>query len=54
MEGMVCKRKTGAYSATAGWLKVLNPDYTQHEGRHEMFTKFRERPTSVKAQGLIK
>jgi ATP-dependent DNA ligase len=43
MEGVVCKRKTGAYSHTAGWLKIMNPDYTQHEGRHEMFTKVRER-----------
>lgn len=42
MEGIVCKRKDGTYSATAQWLKVLNPEYTQHEGRHDMFTKFRE------------
>jgi ATP-dependent DNA ligase len=40
MEGVVCKRKHSPYSDP--WLKVLNPDYTQHEGRHEMFTKFRE------------
>jgi bifunctional non-homologous end joining protein LigD len=31
MEGIICKRKTGEYSATAGWLKVRNPSYTQHE-----------------------
>jgi hypothetical protein len=34
MEAMVCKRKDGTYSPTAGWLKVMNPDYTQHEERH--------------------
>ena len=42
LEGIVCKRKHSVYSAN-GWLKVLNPNYTQHNGRHEMFTKFRER-----------
>lgn len=31
LEGIVCKKKDGAYSATAQWLKVMNPDYTQHE-----------------------
>jgi bifunctional non-homologous end joining protein LigD len=30
MEGIVCKRKRSEYSATAGWLKVLNPNYTQN------------------------
>jgi bifunctional non-homologous end joining protein LigD len=51
MEGMICKRKRSEYSATAGWLKIMNPDYTQHEGRHEMFTAFRERRVG---QGLFK
>jgi hypothetical protein len=41
-EGMVCKRKASVY-AEHGWLKVRNPHYTQVEGRHEMFTAFRER-----------
>lgn len=41
MEGIVAKRRSSEYSALAGWLKVMNPDYTQHEGRHEMFTAFR-------------
>jgi bifunctional non-homologous end joining protein LigD len=44
MEGVVCKRRSSDYSSLAGWLKVMNPDYTQHEGRHEMFTKFRKPP----------
>lgn len=43
MEGMVCKRKDRTYSSTAGWLNVMNPHYTEREGRHDMFAKFRER-----------
>jgi bifunctional non-homologous end joining protein LigD len=41
MEGIICKRKQSPYSDP--WLKVMNPDYTQHEGRHEMFTAFKGR-----------
>jgi bifunctional non-homologous end joining protein LigD len=47
MEGMICKRKDSLYSSTAGWLKVLNSDYTQHIGRHELFTKLHEKKTSA-------
>ena len=43
LEGMVCKRKDSVYSTVGHWLKVLNPNYTQHDGRHEMFTAFKER-----------
>ena len=43
MEGIVCKKKASEYSAAAGWLKVINPGYTQHDGRQEMFTAFKER-----------
>jgi hypothetical protein len=43
LEGMVCKRKNGAYSSAGYWLKVLNPNYTQHDGRHEKFTAFKDR-----------
>lgn len=43
LEGMVCKRETGVY-AEHGWVKIRNPHYTQMEGRHDMFTAFRERP----------
>jgi bifunctional non-homologous end joining protein LigD len=50
LEGIVCKRKDGIYSAVGGWLKVLNPACTQHNGRHEMFTAFKER-ASGKALG---
>jgi ATP-dependent DNA ligase len=42
LEGIVCKRKAGVY-AEHGWLKIKNPNYSQSEGRQEMFTAFRER-----------
>jgi bifunctional non-homologous end joining protein LigD len=45
LEGMVCKRKDSVYSSTGHWFKVLNPNYTQHDGRHEKFTAFKERST---------
>jgi len=38
----VCKRKDSVYSSRRRWLKVKNPNYTQAEGRREMFEKFRE------------
>jgi bifunctional non-homologous end joining protein LigD len=42
LEGMVAKRRMGVY-AEHGWLKIKNAKYTQAEGRHDMFTAFRER-----------
>jgi bifunctional non-homologous end joining protein LigD len=47
LEGVVAKRKESVYSSTGQWLKVLNPNYTQHEGRHEKFTAFKERSSRV-------
>jgi bifunctional non-homologous end joining protein LigD len=43
LEGIVCKRKDGVYSVSGQWLKVLNPNYTQHNGSHEKFTAFNQR-----------
>jgi bifunctional non-homologous end joining protein LigD len=43
LEGIVCKRQDGAYSASAHWLKVLNPKYTHQQE----FTAFRERSNRV-------
>jgi bifunctional non-homologous end joining protein LigD len=40
LEGIICKKKNGTYSVSGQWLKVLNPNYTQHEDRHEKFTPF--------------
>jgi ATP dependent DNA ligase domain len=41
LEGIVCKRKRSIY-AEHGWIKIKNAQYTHAEGRHEMFTAFRE------------
>ena len=43
LEGMVCKRKASIY-AEHGWVKIRNPNYTQAEGRQDLFTTFRTRP----------
>jgi hypothetical protein len=40
----VIKAARGPYSASpCSWLKVINPNYTQHRGRREMFERFRQR-----------
>ena len=36
LEGIVAKRKDGAYSASMPWLKIKNPGYSQAEGRGEL------------------
>ena len=42
-EGIVGKHKNGPYgSKPLSWFKVINPTYSQHVGRREMFDKFRE------------
>jgi hypothetical protein len=46
-EGIVAKRKDSVYSSTGQWLKILNPNYTQHNGTHEKFTAFKERSGRV-------
>src|SRR5260221_5068402 len=43
LEGIVAKRRDSVYSSAGQWLKMLNPNYTQHNGRHEKFTAFKER-----------
>jgi bifunctional non-homologous end joining protein LigD len=47
LEGIICKKKNGMYSVSEQWLKVLNPNYTQHEERHEKFTTFQNRAIRV-------
>jgi bifunctional non-homologous end joining protein LigD len=42
LEGIVCKHKAAPYSIKPqSWFKVINPNYSQHRGRREMFDKFR-------------
>jgi bifunctional non-homologous end joining protein LigD len=44
LEGIVCKHKAAPYvSRPQVWFKVINPTYSQHRGRREMFDKFRQR-----------
>lgn len=41
-EGIVAKWSRGRYhsdGATTSWLKIKNPDYSQLEGRHELFER---------------
>lgn len=37
LEGIVAKRKDGAYGHE--WFKIRNPNYTQYQGRRELFEK---------------
>lgn len=41
LEGIVAKHRDGLYSPSATWLKIKNPNYTQAEGRHELFEQRR-------------
>lgn len=42
-EGIVGKHVRGPYGAPNSWFKVINPSYSQHVGRREMFDKFHRR-----------
>jgi len=42
LEGVVAKRKDAAYGD--GWYKIRNPEYSQYEGRRELFEKRRSVP----------
>lgn len=47
LEGTVGKWVHGTYHSdgrATSWLKVKNPEYSQTEGRHELFDTRRERP----------
>lgn len=40
LEGIVAKRKDGLYTAEAtSWVKIKNPNYSQAEGRRELFER---------------
>ena len=44
LEGIVCKPSISPYRLVKGrttWIKVKNPDYSQAEGRRELFNKQR-------------
>ena len=37
LEGIVAKRLADLYDPQAQWLKIKNPDYSQKEGRGDLF-----------------
>ena len=41
LEGIVAKRLADPYDRRTRWLKIKNPDYTQQEGRGELFNRVR-------------
>ena len=41
LEGIVAKRLVDPYDPRVRWLKIKNPDYTQKEGRGELFNRVR-------------
>jgi bifunctional non-homologous end joining protein LigD len=44
LEGIVAKRLRDRYDTRARWLKIKNPDYSQKEGRGDLFNGPRQRP----------
>jgi bifunctional non-homologous end joining protein LigD len=43
LEGIVAKRLSDPYDPRTRWLKIKNPDYSQAEGRGELFNQGRGR-----------
>ena len=43
LEGIVAKRLADPYDTRVRWLKIKNPDYSQKEGRAELFNGPRQR-----------
>ena len=41
LEGIVAKRVADPYGSRSRWLKIKNPDYSQAEGRGELFNQGR-------------
>ena len=39
LEGIVAKRLADPYDGRVRWLKIKNPDYSQKEGRAELFNR---------------
>ena len=39
LEGIVAKRLANPYDTCVRWLKIKNPDYSQKEGRTELFNR---------------
>ena len=41
LEGVVAKRKADPYGPATAWYKIMNPGYSQKEGRGELFERRR-------------
>jgi hypothetical protein len=56
LEGIVAKQKASLYRATEKpspyWIKIKNRNYTQAEGREELFDPARTKPFSIKPPKL--
>ena len=39
LEGIVAKRLADPYDTRVRWLKIKNPEYSQKEGRAELFNR---------------
>jgi bifunctional non-homologous end joining protein LigD len=44
LEGIVAKRLADPYGARVRWLKIKNPEYSQKEGRRDLFNTPPRRP----------
>ena len=44
LEGIVAKRLADPYGGRVRWLKIKNPDYSQKEGRSDLFNRSWQRP----------
>ena len=44
LEGIVAKRLSDAYDPRVKWLKIKNRDYTQKEGRGDLFERSNKGP----------
>jgi bifunctional non-homologous end joining protein LigD len=53
IEGIVAKRKNGIYVTGERWLKIKNPNYTQAEGRRELFDSFRPGPKKAEQRAVL-
>jgi ATP-dependent DNA ligase len=39
LEGIVAKRLADPYAPRVSWFKIKNPDYSQKEGRGDLFNR---------------
>jgi ATP-dependent DNA ligase len=51
LEGIVAKRKDSLYHPSVRWLKIKNTNYSQAEGRRELFQK---RSASVRSNRRLR